>query len=83
MATSRKRRNSALVIQGSLFLPGRCYPTRPITMGPFCSHSDPKGAEKKPTGVTPPTSSRNCRLAGPVPLQLTQPFDLLLSQNDN
>ena len=33
--------------------------------------SDPKGAEKGPTGVTPPTSSCNCRLAGPVPLRLS------------
>ena len=71
MATSRKRRHSVLVIQESLFLPGRCYPTHPITMGSFCSRSDPKGAEKRSTGVMPPTSSCNCRLAGPVPLRFS------------
>lgn len=39
-----------------------------IIMGPFF---DRKGAEKRPTGATPPTSSCNCRLAGPVPLRLS------------
>jgi hypothetical protein len=31
-------------------LPGRCYPTRPITVGPFWSRSDPKGAGKTADG---------------------------------
>ena len=53
------------------FLPGRCHPTHPKTMGSFCSRSVPKGPEKGSTGVTPPTSSCNCRLAGPVPLRLS------------
>jgi len=40
-----------LAIEESLLLiPGRCYPTHPITMGPFCSRGDPKGARNRPTG---------------------------------
>lgn len=39
-----------LAIEESLLIRGRCYPTHPISMGPFCSRADPKGARNRPTG---------------------------------
>jgi hypothetical protein len=64
--------------------PGRCYPTYPMTMGPFCSRSHLKGAGNRPTGVTPADlfSQLPARGSGSAATLGTQPFDLLLCQND-
>ena len=74
-----------LAIEESLLLiPGRCYPTHPITMGPFCSRGDPKGARNRPTGRYARRPLLATAGSCPVPLRLSalQPFDTLLSQND-
>jgi hypothetical protein len=70
MATSRKRRYSVLVIQESLLLRGRCYPTHPITIGPFRSRSDPKGVEKGRRALCRRTLLATAG-AGLVPLRLS------------
>jgi hypothetical protein len=82
MGTSRKRCHSVLVMQESLFLPGRCYPTHPKTMWDPSARAVILSNPRKVDG----------RYAADLFLQLpargsgsaalgTQPFDLLLSQN--
>lgn len=77
MATSGKRRYSVSVIQETLLLPGRCYSTHPITIGPFCSRNDPKGSWGKidgryASGLFLQLPVRGC---GSAAILGTQPFN--------
>ena len=71
-----------LVIQESLFLPGRSYPTHPITMGPSARaviRREPGKADGRYAAdlflQLPARGSGSAATLG------TQPFDLLLSHN--
>jgi len=73
-----------LAIEKSLLIAGRCYPTHPITIGPFCLRGHPKRARNRPTGRYARRPLLATAGSCPVPLRLSalQPFDTLLSQND-
>jgi hypothetical protein len=64
-------------------LTGRCYPTHPITMGPFCSRSDGREPRKADGRYAADLFLQlPARGSGSAATFRVQPFDLVLSQND-